>query len=52
MNAEYQRLEADKLVELEKVLTKAQLAQLRESRQMTIGAPKVTAVEKSTRIAD
>lgn len=45
-------LEADKLVELEKVLTKAQLAQLRESRQMTIGAPKVTAVEKSTRIAD
>lgn len=45
-------LEADKLVELEKVLTKAQLAQLRESRQMTTGAPKVTSVEKSTRIAD
>jgi len=45
-------LEADKLVELEKVLTKAQLAQLRESRQMTTGAPKVTTVEKSTRIAD
>ena len=39
-------LEADKLVELEKVLTKAQLAQLRESRQMTSGAPKVTAVDK------
>lgn len=37
-------LEADKLVELEKVLTKTQLAELRESRQMTTGAPKVTAV--------
>lgn len=45
-------LEADKLVELEKVLTKAQLAQMRESRQMTTGAPKVTAVEKSSRIAE
>ncbi len=39
-------LEADKLVELEKVLTKAQLAELRDSRQMTTGAPKVTAVNK------
>ena len=39
-------LEADKLVELEKVLTKAQMAQLRESRQMTTGAPKVTAIDK------
>jgi hypothetical protein len=45
-------LEADKLVELEKVLTKQQLTQLRESRQMTTGAPKVTAVEKSARISD
>lgn len=39
-------LEADKLVELEKVLTKAQLGELRESRQMTNGAPKVTAIGK------
>jgi len=39
-------LEADKLVELEKVLTKAQMAQLRDSRQMTTGAPKVSAVDK------
>jgi len=45
-------LEADKLVELEKVLTKEQLSQLRESRQMTTGAPQVTTVEKSSRIAD
>jgi len=39
-------LEADKLVELEKVLTKAQLTQLRDGRQMTTGAPKVTAIDK------
>ena len=39
-------LEADKLVELEKVLTKAQLAQLRDNRQITTGAPKVTAIDK------
>ena len=39
-------LEADKLVELEKILTKAQLVQLRESRQMTTGAPKVTTLDK------
>lgn len=39
-------LEADKLVELEKVLTKAQLAQLRDGRQMTTGAPKVSAIDK------
>ena len=45
-------LEADKLVELEKVLTKAQLTQMRESRQMTIGAPKVTAIDKPARIAE
>ena len=45
-------LEADKLVELEKVLTKAQLTQLRESRQMTSGAPKVTSIEKPARIAE
>ncbi len=45
-------LEADKLVELEKVLTKTQLAQLREIRQMTVTAPKVTAAEKVPRIAE
>jgi len=39
-------LEADKLVELEKVLTKAQLTQLRDGRQTTTGAPKVTAIDK------
>jgi hypothetical protein len=40
-------LEADKLVELEKMLTKEQLAQLREGRQSVTGAPKVTAAEKT-----
>jgi len=45
-------LEADKLVELEKVLTKAQLTQLREYRQMTATAPKVTTAEKVPRIAE
>ena len=45
-------LEADKLVELEKVLTKTQLAQLRESRQMTSGAPRVTVTEKPVRISE
>lgn len=45
-------LEADKLVELEKVLTKNQLTQLRESRQKTTGAPKVTAAEKPVRISE
>jgi hypothetical protein len=39
-------LEADKLVELEKMLTKEQLAQLREGRQNMTGAPKVTAADK------
>lgn len=45
-------LEADKLVELEKILTKAQLVQLRESRQTIIEIPKVTATEKTSRIAE
>jgi hypothetical protein len=40
-------LEADKLVELEKILTKEQLAQLREGRQNVSGAPKVTASDKA-----
>jgi hypothetical protein len=39
-------LEADKLVELERMLTKEQLAQLREHRQTMNGATKVTAAEK------
>ena len=38
-------LEADKLVELEKMLTKEQLAQLREGRQTATAAAKVTATE-------
>ncbi len=40
-------LEADKLVELEKVLTKEQLAQLREGRQNVTGTPKITAADKA-----
>lgn len=40
-------LEADKLVELEKMLSKEQLAQLREGRQSMTGAPKVTAADKA-----
>jgi len=39
-------LEADKLVELEKMLTEEQLAKLRESRQSLPAAPKVTAAGK------
>lgn len=39
-------LEADKLVELEKMLTKEQLAQLREGRLSVSGAPKLSASEK------
>jgi hypothetical protein len=35
-------LEADKLVELEKMLTKEQLAQLREGRLSVTGTPKIT----------
>ncbi len=38
-------LEADKLVELEKMLTKEQLAQLREGRQNVTGSPKITTNE-------
>lgn len=45
-------LEADKLVELEKILTKEQLTQLRESRQMAVTAAKVTATGKASRIAE
>lgn len=40
-------LEADKLVEIEKVLTKEQLVLLRESRQHAPAAPKVIAASKS-----
>lgn len=40
-------LEADKLVELEKLLTPEQLAQLREARQMATGVPKQTAANKA-----
>lgn len=41
-------LEADKLVELEKVLTKEQLAQLRQDRQSVTGPPKITADDKAS----
>jgi hypothetical protein len=41
-------LEADKLVELEKMLTKEQLAQLREGRQSASGAPKISAADKTS----
>ena len=40
-------LEADKLVELEKLLTKEQLTQLREHRQTMGNAQKVTATDKA-----
>lgn len=39
-------LEADKLVELERILTKEQLAQLRDSRQNVTGTPKITSSNK------
>jgi hypothetical protein len=45
-------LEADKFVELEKLLTKEQLAELREHRQSMAAARKVTAIDTSRRIAD
>lgn len=45
-------LEADKLVELEKILTKEQLAQLREGRQSVTGAPKVTTADKTSKITE
>lgn len=45
-------LEADKFVELEKLLTKEQLAQLREHRQSVATARKVTATDSSRRITD
>jgi hypothetical protein len=41
-------LEADKLVELERILTQEQLAQLREARQMMTDAPKLTSVNKAS----
>lgn len=41
-------LEADKLVELEKMLTKEQLTQLREGRQSVTRALKVTATDKTS----
>lgn len=40
-------LEADKLVELEKILTKEQLAQLRDARQNVTGVARVTSAGKS-----
>lgn len=41
-------LEADKLVELEKMLTKEQLAQLREGRLSVTGTPKITTSDKAS----
>ena len=41
-------LEADKLVELEKMLTPEQLAQLREGRQTMSSGPKITAAQKTS----
>lgn len=45
-------LEADKLVELEKMLTQEQLAQLREARQKMTGTPKLTSTEKASAKTD
>jgi len=45
-------LEADKLVELEKMLTKEQLAQLREGRQSAIGTPKISAADNDSKTAE
>jgi hypothetical protein len=45
-------LEADKFVELEKLLTKEQLAELREHRQSIAAARKITAADSSRRITD
>ena len=45
-------LEADKLVELEKLLTKEQLMQLREHRQTMTNAQKVTATDKASKSND
>ena len=41
-------LEADKLVELEKLLTPEQLVQLRDARQTMSGEPKLTATDKAS----
>ncbi len=41
-------LEADKLVELEKLLTPEQLVQLRDARQTMSGEPKLTAADKAS----
>lgn len=45
-------LEADKLVELEKMLTKEQLAQLREGRKSMTAAVKVTAADKNEKTTE
>ena len=45
-------LEADKLVELEKLLTPEQLAQLREARQNMTGVPKLTTANKPPRATE
>jgi hypothetical protein len=45
-------LEADKLVELEKLLTQQQLSQLRKTRQMMTVAPKITAANKASTTTD
>lgn len=47
LHARLLSLEADKLVELEKMLTKDQLAQLREGRQTPPAAAKLTSAEKT-----
>jgi hypothetical protein len=45
-------LEADKLVEIEKLLTKEQLAQLRAERQQTTAEQKVTATDNASKKAE
>jgi len=45
-------LEADKLVELEKILTKQQLAHLREGRQNVTGTPKITSADKEAKTTE
>jgi len=45
-------LEADKFVELEKLLTKEQLSELREHRQSVAAARKITAADQSRRVAE
>ena len=45
-------LDADKLVEIEKLLTKEQLAQLRAERQQTTAEQKVTATDNASKKAE